>query len=132
MPALRPTQSATIIDERNLRFGDTFAVLTNGDEFLRRVKAAAKAKSAGYNLEYRLVEYYDEDTHQGEVGIFRKRTVFSYQSEFRIALIPGVDRPYSFAVGDLSDITVTGSLRDLNQRMRTTIPEQSLPKINEP
>ena len=130
MYALRPPQSATIIDERNLRFGDTFAVLTDGDEFLRRVKAAAK--SAGHNLEYRLVEYFDEQTHQGEVGIFRKRTVFSYQSELRIALIPGVDEPYRFAVGDLSDITQTGSLSDLNQRLRITIPQQSLPKINEP
>ena len=116
MYALRPPDSPVFVDERNLRFGDTFAVLINGEEFLRRVRTAAE--SCGHKLEYHLVEYFDEETYTGEVGIFRKRNAFRYQSEFRIALVPGIKGPYSFAIGDLSDITLTGPLAELNQRLR--------------
>src|SRR5512138_183429 len=39
MYAFRESASKSLVDERNLNFGDTFAILTDGDEFLRRVHA---------------------------------------------------------------------------------------------
>jgi hypothetical protein len=122
MYALRPPGSPVFVDERNFRFGDAFAVLIDGEEFLRRVRTAAE--SCGHKLIYRLVEYFDEETYTGPVGIFGKRSAFRYQSEFRIALVPGINEPYSFAVGDLSDIAQIGPLPELNQRLRfaTSVP----------
>jgi len=122
MYALRPPDTSVFVDERNFRFGDTFAVLIDGEEFLRRVRTAAE--SCGHTLFYRLVEYFDEETYTGPVGIFRKRSAFRYQSEFRIALVPGVNAPYPFGVGDLSDITQIGPLPELNRRLRfaTSVP----------
>src|SRR6266550_8193231 len=55
MYAFRASQADTLIDPRNLGFGDTFVVFTNGDEFLRR--ARAEAQRCNLQLEARLVEY---------------------------------------------------------------------------
>jgi hypothetical protein len=84
------------------------AALIRGDEFLRRVRVAAG--SCGHELHEGLVSYFDEKTYTGEVGIFRKRDAFRYQGEFRIALVPGTDKPLRLPVGDLSDITIIGKL----------------------
>jgi hypothetical protein len=83
--------------------GDSFVLFTNTQEFLSRVATAAKHR--GLEGEGRLVEYYDESNYSGEVGRFRKRASFSYQSEYRIALESGVQGPFSLQIGDLSDIT---------------------------
>ena len=112
MYALREPTGPQFVDPLNFRFGDTFAILTDGDEFLRRVRKAAYA--ADLNLQDHLVEYVDEREHEGQMGIFRKRSRFSYQSELRIAIIPGIETPYRLHVGDLSEITRTGPLRELN------------------
>jgi hypothetical protein len=116
MYALRPPQGPKLIDELNFRFGDTFALLTDGDEFLRRVRRAGDQR--GQELTYGLVGYVDERIYQGSMGIFRKRALFSYQSEFRIAVTPGTDGPYKLQLGDLSDIMITGRLAELNQLIR--------------
>ncbi len=116
MYALRASVSDTLVDSRNQAFGDTFAVLVQFDDFMRRVKAAVLNSSHG--LQYHLVEYVDESSYQGPVGIFRKDSCFAYQSEFRIALLPGTGMPYPLQVGDLSDIIIVGPLSELNQRLR--------------
>ena len=123
MYALREPTGAQFVDPLNFRFGDTFAIFTDGDEFLRRVRTAADA--ASLKVEYHLVEYINEREHQGEMGIFRKRLRFSYQSELRIAIVPGRDEPYRLHVGDLSDITRTGPLSELNSLLHFNAPGMS-------
>jgi hypothetical protein len=91
MNALRANVARNLVDLRNLEFGDTFAVLKAGDEFLRRVRSAAER--AGVRPEIRMVEYVNEHEHQGEMGIFRTSALFAYQSELRIALTPDVGAP---------------------------------------
>ena len=93
-----------------------FRSLTDSDEFLRRVRRAGE--QCGQELTYGLVGYVDERTYQGSMGVFRKRALFSYQSELRIAITPGADGPYRLPVGDLSDITITRPLAELNQVLR--------------
>lgn len=115
MFALRASVAKWVIDPRNFAFGDTFAVLKDGDEFLRRVQAAVQR--AGHALKCGLVEYVDRSTYHGAVGIFRKSSEFSYQSEFRLAILPGLGAPYPLEVGELSDITITGPLAELAQMM---------------
>ncbi len=116
MYALRATVAKELVDPRNLAFGDTFAILKDGDEFLRRVRAAVQ--KAGHVLQSHLVEYVDASTYHGPMGIFRKSSEFSYQSEFRLAILPGTGSPYRLEVGDISDITVTGPIAELNRRMK--------------
>jgi hypothetical protein len=112
MYALRASVARNLVDTRNLAFGDTFAVLRDGDEFLRRVREAAER--AALPLKVKMVEYVSEREYHGEMGVFRKSSEFEYQSELRIALLPGTGSPYRLKIGDLADITITGPLSDLN------------------
>jgi hypothetical protein len=116
MFALRANASKKQVDPRNSEFGDTFAVLKDGDEFLRRVRRRADA----LNLQptWGLVEYVSEAEHHGPMGIFRKSSKFSYQSEFRIALRPGTGSPRLLDVGSLEDIVILGPLAEINHRIR--------------
>ena len=116
MYALRASHASDLVDPRNFAFGDTFAVFTDGDEFFRRVRHAASAQ--GLQLTWRLVQYVERDTYHGKVGVFRKFSAFSYQSELRIAIFPGTGKPFSLRLGDLADITLTGDLASVNRRLR--------------
>lgn len=116
MYALRASVAKNLVDTRNLAFGDTFAVLKDGDEFLRRVRGATER--ASLCLEWKMVEYVSEREHHGEMGIFRKSSEFSYQSEFRIAVLPGTGSPYLLEIGDMTDIAITGPLSDLNRSIK--------------
>jgi hypothetical protein len=116
MYALRASVAKDLVGPRNIEFGDSFAVLKDGDEFLRRVRRAAEQASLA--LEIRMVEYVNEREYQGEMGIFRKSSAFVHQSELRIALKPGTGAPYQLQVGDLADITFAGPLSDLNQLLK--------------
>lgn len=110
--AFLSSQMGSLVDPRNFGFGDTYVVFTNGDEFLRRVRAEASRRKV--QLQSGLVQDLDRSTFQGPMGVFRKFSSFAYQSEFRLALLPGTGEPYSLRVGDLSDIALLGELSPLN------------------
>ena len=83
--------------------------ITNRNEFLRRVRAAADR--SGYEVYGGLVQYYDPEFGHGPLkspmeSIFTKRVEFDYQNEYRFALITQGDEKgrMDFDVGDLSDI----------------------------
>jgi len=84
-------------------FGDSIVLFTNTQEFLIRVKAAAERLRL--NGQAALVQYYDEGKYSGRLGRFKKPSIYSYQSEYRIALETGVDGPFRFNIGNLRDIT---------------------------
>ena len=96
MHLLRATEGPIEIDPRNFAFGDSFAVIRNDAEFLRRVAAAAVP--SGQELKYGLVRYVGEGSHNGEMGPFFKRRSFDYQREYRIALLPGTGERLTFNV----------------------------------
>lgn len=116
MYALRRRNPQTLIDPKNFSFGDAYVLLKDGDEFLRRVRQASIPK--GQQLCWRLVEYVDPNTYSGAMGIFSKFSHFQYQSEFRIALVPGTGEHQFLNIGDLSDITMTGKLSELNSHIK--------------
>jgi hypothetical protein len=92
------------VSRQNFQFGDSFVDVTKIDEFLDR--AIEAARNAGLNhFESRFVEYFDPESYSGEVGRFRKRSTFAYQSEFRIAVEPGSVMPRCLSIGSLLDIT---------------------------
>jgi hypothetical protein len=98
MHAFPSSRVEDLVDQRNFGFGDTYVVFTEGDEFLRRVRA--EALRLKIELQCSLVEYVDPSTYRGAMGIFRKFSSFSYQSECRLALLPGTGEPYSLWVGE--------------------------------
>jgi len=106
-----------LVDRQNFQFGDACVLVLNPTEFLSRVVGAAKNAGLSY-LEYRLVEYYDAKDYSGEVGRFRKRSIFAYQNEFRIVVEPGSDTPRKLFAGSLLDITSEIlSLSEVNQHL---------------
>lgn len=115
MYAFRESASKSLIDPRNFEFGDTFAILRDGDEFLRRVRETAKKENV--ELIQGLVEYVDRKTYNGRIGAFRKFSEYAYQSEYRLAVVTGKEAPFSFRIGDISDISMIGSLAELNSRI---------------
>lgn len=116
MYALRAHEGCEMIDSRNFQFGDTYARITDGEEFLRRVRRSAEVR--GYQVTWGLVEYVERATHHGPTGVFTKTSSFSYQSEFRIAISPGNRGPLSLRLGDLSDIMRIGDLASVNEEIR--------------
>lgn len=92
------------ISRQNFQFGDSFVEVTEIEEFLDRAVDAATRAGLGH-FESRLVEYFDPEEYSGEVGRFRKRSTFAYQSEFRIAVEPGSVAPRLLSLGSLLDIT---------------------------
>jgi hypothetical protein len=114
------TVSDPLVDRRNLKFGDAFVAVHNAREFTDRVHAAIK--SAGLGGESDLVEYYNAEKHSGDVGPFRKPSIFDYQREYRIAVYPGSADPIRLNVGSLTDITTSIlSLIDINSLVKFTL-----------
>lgn len=124
--ALRIWSNGAVIEARTSAFGESVAVVLQGDEFLRRVRAAAEAK--GWAIRWNLVEYCDPASYHGEMGIFRKPLEFGYQSEFRIAIQPGAGTPLKLDVGPLDDICVVIPAIELNTRL--TVGEDGSLRLN--
>jgi len=104
------------VDVDSLRFGDNAVVFTDGDEFMRRVRAAAERERL--ELRYDLIEYVDKATYTGPMGPFRKFSAFAHQSEFRILANPECQTARVLTVGSLEDIATMFPLAELNQRLR--------------
>lgn len=92
-----------LVDERNFKFGDSFIMVLNTQEFVDRVCAAARAANLGW--EFGFIEYFDATGYSGETGPFRKPSYFAYQNEFRLVVRPGSTDPIKLRVGSLTDIT---------------------------
>jgi len=74
-------------DERCLKFGK-FAVIVSGRPFLEHLKQEMIRQ--GHRHKWKLVEYYDDKTFNGEIEEreipFMKQIRFEYQKEFRICV----------------------------------------------
>jgi hypothetical protein len=100
-------------DDRNLGFGECFAMIVNLPEFLRRVRAAAD--KLGRECRYGPVEYVAQETHDGYMGPFCKFDSFAYQHEYRIILPGGHGAPTTLQIGDIRDITWCGPITKLGE-----------------
>ena len=111
-----PHHGSEVVDSDNFKFGNTYALVMNIDEFLRRVRQAAER--AGHEVSWKLIRYIDPASYHGPAGVFTKDVKFSYQSEFRIVMRPGTGEAVSLILGNLSDIMVTGDLTSINEKFR--------------
>lgn len=103
-------------DQRLKEFGDTALVMTDGDEFLARLRA--KLNLEGFPHDSDLVKYVDIESHEGEMGPFRKLASYSYQSELRIIVHAKRNGPLKLWLGDISDISFLFSMAELKSRLR--------------
>jgi hypothetical protein len=104
------------VDLRNHAFGDAAVVITEADEFLRRVAVAAERE--GLRLQAGPVEYVNEYSYHGPMGPFRKFAGYSYQSEFRLLVEPGRAGPRSLTLGSIEDISVMVATESINRLLR--------------
>lgn len=91
-----------VVDGRVAGMGTHAVVILDVPGFLERVERTLQGMSLGYR--YGLVEYVS-DQHSGDLGAFRKRDSYGYQSEFRLAVNGYPDDIFRAEVGSLEDIS---------------------------
>lgn len=108
---------AWFFDQKVRKLGDQAILVTNPDEFMRRIDVAIQreqflqAYPSTRGQASGLVEYINFDKHNGPVGPFRKSKSYGYQKEWRLALIDSREELKTYPdnrfleVGDIRDIT---------------------------
>lgn len=110
------------ISEKNVSLGMQSIVVTNVEEFILRVKAAAAAMND--SLVGRTVSYYDPNTFHGviaeEDAPFYKQRRFEHQREYRLAINRNNQEmtAYQLNVGSLRDIAHEISIKELNESIK--------------
>lgn len=102
--------------EKILEFGDTALIITDFDEFVKRVKEAGL--KAGFTVLFEAVRYYDPSVDNANMILdlfhdmkkvgFWKREQYAYQQECRFIFSPDSDIAQDHIelhIGDISDIS---------------------------
>jgi hypothetical protein len=98
-------------DARLKDFGESAVVILNGNEFLKRIEAAAKEQD--FSCEFGMVDYIEKKVHKGSMGPFRKYSELLYQSEYRVLFHDRDEGALAdFSIGDIRDISVLCSSDD--------------------
>ena len=98
------------VDPRCFTFGDLAVFFSNGQEFARRVFAAAER--LGHELALEPVRYVGRD-YCGPMGAFTKLSEFSFQNEWRMVTRDPTPGPLLLEVGSLEDIAMAVPLSEL-------------------
>jgi len=114
MCAVRPSVGSFPVDKRNFRFGDYVLILLNPQEFIDRISSQLESQNVNHNAN--LVEYISNDP-VGEVGPFRKRKNFTYQSEWRLVCYGGNGEARIFRIGSITDICMVVKSNDVNKKL---------------
>lgn len=101
------------LDNRNSKFGDSFLVIFNPKEFLRRFENAIK--KSGMSFQYGVVWYYDEENYNGGLGVFCKPMKFKHQNEFRVFVGNSSRNPLIVNIGSIEDISDIFSIEELSK-----------------
>lgn len=115
MYALRPSAGSFPVHEKNYRFGDSALVLTNPQEFMKRVETTLKEQAIRGKAD--LVTYIDNN-HIGKVGPFKKLNAFSYQSEWRLVCLDGPGKERKIRIGNIQDISVILRSEEVNNEIK--------------
>lgn len=103
------------LDRRLLEFGSRIIIIRNAQAFSARITNAISNNPHLYSSKYfqggyGLVEYVNLEHASGNIGLFRKTKMYSWQREFRFIL--GVRNEalnaggaFELQIGDISDIT---------------------------
>lgn len=124
---IRDYQKQVKMPEECIRFGRHAVLVKNYSELLRRVKVAAELQ--GYDIWWRLVEYYDPEVGTPPAGsnletIFSKRNKYEHQREFRIAIDTrnAGSGPIILDIGEIDDIAFCVNTSDIIQNLTVQVP----------
>ena len=99
------------LDKRCLDFGDTALIITDFNTFYERIE---KTLQANENLYANIIEYIDEDTFHGEMGVFKKFNKYKHQNEHRIVIDKNIkENIIKFDIGSIKDISQIYSSKNL-------------------
>lgn len=93
------------IDAKMKYFGSHFLFIKNFDEFIRRIDVAIE-KSTKTTWYYGYVNYFNEDTYSGKLNLFKKRSRYAFQKEFRLYFETKNKTYIKINLGNLEDIAV--------------------------
>ncbi len=91
------------LDKRNMEFGDSFLVIFNPKEFFNRIDKTIKL--IGLNYHWKLIKYYNEGSHNGDLGIFFKPNKYEHQNELRIFVENNKKEALILNIGSIEDIS---------------------------
>ena len=96
-----------LLDERNFADGKDYVVIIHDfNKFVERL--TNKLNENKWNSKLSFIEYIDEHNYSGQMGCFRKFDKFSYQNEWRCAVLQnGIKEPITITLGSLADIAFT-------------------------
>ena len=114
MFAVRPSVRTLPVDKRNFRFGDYALILTDPQEFIDRISSQLKSHNIRHKAN--LVEYVS-NKYVGEIGPFRKRKEFTYQSEWRVVCYNGPGKERIFRIGCIKGISLIVKSNEANQKI---------------
>jgi hypothetical protein len=99
-------QETQIIEfEKSMKsFGNTALIITNVNEFLKRVKLELKKRK--FKFHWGLIDYYNENERNlKELNIFKKASTFQNQNEFRIYVENENNKYLKIEIGSIKEIT---------------------------
>ncbi len=104
-------------------FGEFCILLENPNEFFRRIFIAYTDRKLEFNSnpEIGYVDYIDiTSSPVNELGVFKKRHTYNYQSEMRFVLDikDNTESLHYFEIGDISDIVSVVEVQDLLKGIR--------------
>ncbi|UWS34572.1 hypothetical protein [Erwinia pyrifoliae] len=116
------------LDERLTNLGKYCIFIYNFDEFINRVKLAIKLHEEHIeNCTWGPVNYFDEtNSHfaSDEIsGVFKKRSCYSHQKEFRIAIQHKnqSELPFILRIGSIRDIAIKIPTSQFNKLIRLNL-----------
>ena len=110
------TESLTIsnrLDDRLIEFGNCLLIITNPTVFLEKLFNSIYEE--GYRIKYGPVTYYNENTYNGDLGIFYKPDRFEHQNEYRILVENFIEKPLIFEIGSIEDISELVMIEELQK-----------------
>ncbi|MFW6031650.1 MAG: hypothetical protein ACOC9T_03575 [Myxococcota bacterium] len=133
LPQERPAASGDLtnhflLDPQCAGLGDTAVIITDVQEFIRRVVEGIRRSGCGGSLG--LVDYIDDAAADGPLDTrpgYAKPRRFAYQREYRVMIHtdPSAPDPYRLNIGDLSDITAVTSAKTFNRHLKVCLPEDA-------
>ncbi|WP_219222368.1 hypothetical protein [Pedobacter antarcticus] len=91
-----------LVNRREFDFGKYFIFIKDPNEFAKRVKIAIEKEKYQYKLSF--IEYVDQSTYQGKMGIFKKSDYYKDQNELRFSIESNSDQPIKLNIGNMRDI----------------------------
>jgi hypothetical protein len=91
------------VDNNMKSFGSHFIMITNFDEFVKRIDKAME-NTYRINWRYGFIKYFNENDYEGNIDEFKKRSRYNFQNEFRLHFKIQETSAVDIEIGSIQDI----------------------------